>query len=417
MTRTTTRSHDRRPLTAGASAVAGNSPRATRIASAVAGRRLGRVAHDRAVGGPAHDRVAALEGRLRAEDRERRRAGRRPARPPRAPSGVRRGPAGGRRAARRGGGRRRAAAGAPASRDRAGRRPAPARPPAGPPDASRSRTRRSAASSRAGGGRPTRPAAASHPLRAAGQRRRELGPIRHDQLRGGGRASAARTSAAKSASVTSTSWPTPQTTRQRVGHDRPDDPLVVERPEVLESSRRRGRGSSPPARRPPGPRPGSAATWRSTRRSAPTIDSAAPLALDLAGDEDDPGERPAPGEHVTDVLPDGARRRGDDRDRRAAATGSGRLRAAVEQALGGQPGLELLEPDREVPHPGRLDRLDVELRARPAARTRRPGRGRRPGAPSAAGTPSGPARRGTRRTGAAPARPSARSRRGRRSRS
>jgi len=34
---------------------------------------------------------------------------------------------------------------------------------------------------------------------------------------------------------------------------------------------------------------------------------------------------------------------------------------AGEQALGCELGLELLEPDREVPHPARLDRIDVQL--------------------------------------------------------
>ena len=48
----------------------------------------------------------------------------------------------------------------------------------------------------------------------------------------------------------------------------------------------------------------------------------------------------------------------------AIVAGRGRQRTLarlVEQALGGEPGLERLEPDREVAEARRLDRLDVEL--------------------------------------------------------
>ena len=45
----------------------------------------------------------------------------------------------------------------------------------------------------------------------------------------------------------------------------------------------------------------------------------------------------------------------------AGRVGSGRLRAAVEQALGGEARLERLEPQGQVAEARRLDRLDVEL--------------------------------------------------------
>ena len=46
----------------------------------------------------------------------------------------------------------------------------------------------------------------------------------------------ARTSAARSESVTSISWPTAETTGSRLGGDRTDDDLFVERPQVFEAA-------------------------------------------------------------------------------------------------------------------------------------------------------------------------------------
>src|SRR4029079_11314244 len=84
------------------------------------------------------------------------------------------------------------------------------------------------------------------------------------------------------------------------------------------------------------------------------------VALDLARDEDDARQRPAPGEDVADVAPDDAGRAGDDRDRRR--TGRQRpLGGRVEHGLLGEVRLERLEPQRQVAEPGRLARLDVEL--------------------------------------------------------
>ena len=45
----------------------------------------------------------------------------------------------------------------------------------------------------------------------------------------------------------------------------------------------------------------------------------------------------------------------------AGRDGQRPLARRVEQALGGEPGLERLEPEREVAEPGRLDRVDVQL--------------------------------------------------------
>ncbi len=85
-----------------------------------------------------------------------------------------------------------------------------------------------------------------------------------------------------------------------------------------------------------------------------------PFALHLARDEEHPDHRPAPREHVAHVLPrrtGGRRHHGDD-------PRSGRQRPLAlrrEEALGCQLRLQLLESDREVPHPARLDRIDVQL--------------------------------------------------------
>ena len=130
----------------------------------------------------------------------------------------------------------------------------------------------------------------------------------------------------------------------------------------------------------------------------------APVALDLAATSTTrtSGQRRA--EDVAMSLPHGAGRAGDDRDRR----GPGRQRPLarrVEQALGGQAGLELLEPEREVAEPGRLERLDVQLERALRLEQVDPAVGddAQPGLGLERRAERG--RRGTRRTGAGCARP------------
>ena len=144
-----------------------------------------------------------------------------------------------------------------------------------------------------------------------------------------------------------------------MGDDRPHDPLVVERPQVLQRAaaagedRHRGRvvgrpaprSSRDPALEPP-ERPDDA------RRRL--------LALDLARDEHDPGSGQRRARTWHDVAPDGAGRAGDDGDRPRPRRQRA-LAGRVEQALRGEPRLERLEPQRQVAEPRRLDRLDVEL--------------------------------------------------------
>ena len=149
--------------------------------------------------------------------------------------------------------------------------------------------------------------------------------------------------------------------RHRVRDHRAHDPLVVERPQVLERAAAAGEDRH-------GRRLVRAAVSRRARRSsAPAAGTrsrcyaGAPVALDLARDEHDAGHRPAAREHRAHVAPDGAGRRGDRPRSSAAAPGSGRLRAASNRPSVGEPRLELLEPDREVAEPRRLERLDVEL--------------------------------------------------------
>ena len=169
----------------------------------------------------------------------------------------------------------------------------------------------------------------------------------------------ARTSAAKSASVTSDSCPTPETTgtpwatiarttaSSLNAHRSSSDPPP--RARIVTSGASSGRPAAIRSSR-----------YRSTLRSAATRLAGRRLALDLRGDEHDAGQRPAPGEDVADVLPDRAGRAGDDGDRRRPARQRA-LASLVEQALGRQARLERLEPQREVAEAGRLDRVDVEL--------------------------------------------------------
>ena len=214
------------------------------------------VADDRLVGGAADDRVAALERRLRAEDREGG-AG--------SPS-VERAAATRRTRARQHGRALEATAFAASRPGRSGEPAASARrrrrPPSSPstarvarssssPTRSREAASWAAGSSRSRARRSATTSRDARPEAAARRRRRSARPTAPNAVchsaRSGTTSSAAadgvgaRTSAAKSASVTSTSWPTPQTTGSAVGDDRPDDALVVERPEVLEQPPPRAR--------------------------------------------------------------------------------------------------------------------------------------------------------------------------------
>ena len=264
---------------------------------------------------PAHDGVAALEGRLRARATAERA-------PPAASSAAPR-PRGDRRArdasARRVGRARRASSRdvrSPAERApstarvaRSSSRPTRSRAAASwAAGLSRSSARRSAASSRAAGADAPRRRAVE-PRPAPPQRRRASRRGRARRSRRRRTASAARTSAAKSASVTSTSWPTPADDRHRVGDDRPDDPLVVERPEVLERAAAAGEdrhapgaSSGRPAGRTRARRSARAAGTR--RRCSPARPS--PWTWAATRTTRTSGQRRA--EDVADVLPDGAGR-------------------------------------------------------------------------------------------------------------
>ena len=144
----------------------------------------------------------------------------------------------------------------------------------------------------------------------------------------------ARTSAAKSASVTSTSCPTPHTTGigcattarttrsslndHRSSSEPPPRARIVT--DGASSARPAAARSPDPALEPP--QRGHDARRRA-RRPAP------------GRDEDDAGQRPAPREHVAHVAPDGAGRRRDDGDD-ARPVGQRPLARGVEQALRGE---------------------------------------------------------------------------------
>src|SRR5207244_6204874 len=138
--------------------------------------------------------------------------------------------------------------------------------------------------------------------------------------------------------------------------DRPDDTLVVERPEILERSAASGKdrhlGSVVGATV-------SGALRDPALQATESRDDARGrlLALYLAGDQDDPGERPAASEDVPDVAPTDAGRARDHADGPRA----GRRRALAarsEQPLLARAGLEGLAPDRPSAAARWLHRLD-----------------------------------------------------------
>jgi hypothetical protein len=144
-----------------------------------------------------------------------------------------------------------------------------------------------------------------------------------------------------------------------VGHNGPHDALVVERPEVLQAAAAAGqdRDLGGVAAAPLG-----AALLDPPFEAAERADDAGRrlVALDLAGDEHDLGQRPAPRQDVADIAPDDAGRAGDDGDR--GRPGRERpLARRVEQAFLGELRLERLESERQIAEARRLDGLDVEL--------------------------------------------------------
>ena len=385
------------------SAVAGNSPRATRMRRRAPALHLGGIAHDRVVGRAPDDAVAALERGLRARARRARpRPGeRRAARADRARGEMRQRA---REPVLRRRGRRRAGRGSPGVA-RSSRSPASWREAASRAAGfSRSSTRRSDFELARAATHDRAPPATRIRSAPRASARREFDPIRHDQLRGRGRRGGPHVRGEiRERDVDLV--PDPAHDRQRVRHDRAHDPLVVERPEVLHGaaaarddrerraprrpvplpreSRRASRSAGAPGRStPPSPRP---APGRRPGRRGPAAS---------AGRR--PGRRPStPRRSVRDD-------RDDARTRRQRP-----LPLRREQPLRRQLRLELLEPDREVPHPATAGSSRRTAGARPAPRTRRRARARRPAARSAAGTAIEPGRRGTTRTGAVPARPSA----------
>ena len=222
---------------------------------------------------------------------------------------------------------------------------------------SRSSARRSAMTSRAVVRRriAAAPSRRRPPLRTAARNSARSGTTISAAADGVG----ARTSAAKSESVTSASCPTPQTTGTECADDRPNHGLVVERPEVLE--RPAAAGQDRHGRRLVGSTRGDASVGIAFDL-AECADQARRrrLTLHLGGHQEDPGQRPAPREDVADVLPHRTGRAGDDRDRRR----SGRKRplaGSLEQPLGRQPRLQGLETQGQIAEARGLDRLDVQL--------------------------------------------------------
>ena len=147
--------------------------------------------------------------------------------------------------------------------------------------------------------------------------------------------------------------------RQRVGDDRSDHALVVERPEVLEGSTspREDRGH----RRICDPSVLAAPLRPAFHPSERPHDALRrPLALDETGREHDLGQRPAPAQDCADVVPDRPRRAGDDRDGRRAFR-QRPLPSTIKQAFGGEACLRRLELECQVPESGRLQVNHVQL--------------------------------------------------------
>ena len=109
----------------------------------------------------------------------------------------------------------------------------------------------------------------------AAERRDEVDPVRHDELRRrrrGRRAHVGREVGQRDVDLVADA----AHERHRVRDDRPDDALVVERPQVLERSPTPGEDRDRRARRPLGRRSPPRSIQRSRRRSAPTMLCGAP---------------------------------------------------------------------------------------------------------------------------------------------
>ena len=228
------------------------------------------------------------------------------------------------------------------------------------------------------------------PIPRPAERPEPLRPVRHHELRRRGRGrrpDVRREVGERHVDLVAD----PGHDRQPVLDDRPDDPFVVERPEVLERAaaagedRQLGRLGDPSV-----PIQGLQPALQPAERPDDALRRA--LALDAARHEEHPRHRPAPGEHRRDVVPDDPGRARDHGDRR----GSLRQRSLAvlgEQPLGVEAGLQRLEPDREVAEPRRLDRFDVELDRALLLEQVDPAVRRRSGGPPAAGRRTGRGRR------------------------
>ncbi len=197
------------------------------------------------------------------------------------------------------------------------------------------------------------------PARVRRERRRDLRPVRHDDLggRGGCRGPAVGGEIGEGHVGLVAD---PADDRDRVRDDGPDHPLVVERPQILEgpaatSQDRHGRR---------GVRPTLRVTLRDVVRDPPQRADDARRAPGRPGPGRVPG-RPRP---AASAAPGRGGCRARPRRSSLVATamtpgrsGSGRLRAASKRPSRRQLRLERLEPEGEVAEPGRLDRRDVEL--------------------------------------------------------
>ena len=168
----------------------------------------------------------------------------------------------------------------------------------------------------------------------------------------------ARTSAAKSHSVVSVSWPTAEMIGIVRGGDGADHLLLVERPQILDRAaaarddHQVGRGDRPAGRS------------ASKPRTAAATCSAAPSPWTGTGQTHDMA-RAAVREPVEDVADHRAGRRGDDADHPRQER-QRPLALGVEQALGGERPAALVEQRHQRALPGQLQPLDHDLVARAA---------------------------------------------------
>ena len=181
----------------------------------------------------------------------------------------------------------------------------------------------------------------------------------------------ARTSATKSAIVTSVSWPTAEITGTGDARDRARDDFLVERPEIFDRSAAAADDDDVDARH----------ARRSARSAARDVRRRA-LALHARRADDEVRVGVAPAQHLDDVADRRAVERRDDADL-ARQRRQRPLARGVEQPFGLQPLLQLIERELQRAEPVRLevlaDQLIFALRLvdRHAGRARRRA-GRRP---------------------------------------